>query len=79
MVIRCGKHSLSVFCVSVVLATLASLLLVTASGGIWMQLAATLGGLGVLFLLAQFEEFRASARRLSGALPASSRTYTSAD
>jgi hypothetical protein len=78
-VIRCGRHSLSVFCVSLVLATLASLLISAESGGIWMQLAATLAGLTILFLLARFEEFRTSARRLSGPLPASSKTRTSAD
>ncbi len=79
IVIRCGKHSLSVFCVSVVLATLASLLLSAAGGGIWMQLAATLAGLPVLFLLARFEESRNPGRSLSGPLPASSKTYMSAD
>lgn len=79
IVIRCGRHSLSVFCVSLVLATLASLLLSAASGGIWMQLLVTLAGLTIMFLLARFEEFRTSARRLSGPLPASSKTRTSAD
>jgi hypothetical protein len=77
VVIRCGRHSLSVFCVTLVLATLASLLLSAAKGGIWMQLLVTLAGLTILFLLARFEEFRVSTRRPSGAL--SARTYTSAD
>ena len=77
IVIRCGKHSLSVFCVSVVLATLASLLLAAVHGGIWMQLAATLAGLAILFLLSRFEEHRTSARRPTGPRPASSRKRSS--
>jgi hypothetical protein len=79
IVICCGRHSLSVFCVSVVLATLASLLVTAINGGIWSQLAASLLGLAILFLLARLQEFRASARRLSGSLPAFSKTNRSSD
>jgi len=79
MVIRCGRHSLSVFCVSVVLATLASLILVTTNGGVWTQLALTIAGLALLLLLARFEEFRVSVRGLSGPLGASSKTHKPGD
>lgn len=79
IVIRCGRHSLSVFCVSVVLATLASLLITALNGDIWIQLAATLIGLAALLLIARLEEFRASARRASGALLASSKTRMSVE
>lgn len=77
-VIRCGRHSLSVFCVSVVLATIASLLLVSVNGGIFSQLAATLAGLAVLFGLARLEEFR-SAVRSTGPHHASAKTCIPAE
>lgn len=74
-VILCGRHSLSVFCVSVVLATLASLLLAAADGGVWMQLAATVAGLAILLGLARFEDARASSRGPTS-LPVSAGTNT---
>jgi hypothetical protein len=78
-VIRCGRHSLSVFCVSVVLATLASLFLAAVHDGIWMQLAATVAGLAILFRLARFEDARASPRSPIAALPVSAETNTPGD
>jgi hypothetical protein len=78
-VIRCGRHSLTVFCASVVLATFASLLLAATHGGIWTQLAATLGGVAILLGLARFKEVGASTRRSTGLLPVSSKTYMPAD
>lgn len=76
IVIRCGRHSLSVFCATLVLGNLASLLLAAVKGGIWIQLAATLIGLSALLLIARLEEFRAR-RGLNGPLPASSKTHIS--
>lgn len=78
-VIRCGRHSLTIFCASVVLATFASLLLAAVHGGAWTQLAATLGGVAILLSLASFKELGASTRRSTGLLPGSSKTYMRAD
>lgn len=78
-VILCGRHSLSVFCVSVVLATLASLLLSAVHGGVWMQLVATIAGLAILFGLARFKEPHLSARRSTGPVPVSAKTYMPAE
>ncbi len=78
-VIRCGRHSLTIFCASVVLATFASLLLAATHGGAWMQLAATLGGVAALLSLARFKELGASARKPTAQRPVSSKTYMSAD
>src|SRR4029450_8117227 len=59
LIIRCGQHSLQVFCLGVLLAVLAQILLTAVRDDIAMQLAISVGGialmLGVGSLLAWYK------------------------
>jgi hypothetical protein len=70
-VIRCGQHSLYIFCVSISLSFVAHFVLVQFGRGIGMQLAVVVGGLALLSALAYLLHwFRGQGRRSGSPQPA---------
>ncbi len=65
--ILCGQHSLYVFCVGIVLSVLGHFLLAEFYGGLFMQAAVNLVGIGVMIATALLLEwFKAAGRRPPG-------------
>lgn len=59
--ILCGRHSLHIFCIGILLAVLGHLILNEFFGGIVMQAAVTLGGIGIMIgVAALMDWFRTS-------------------
>lgn len=53
-VVRCGQHSLNVFCIGLLLSFTAHLILVEVDGSGWMLAALNLGGAGIMALSAAY-------------------------
>jgi hypothetical protein len=63
-IILCGQHSLYVFCVGIVLSVLGHFLLAELYGGVFMQVAVNLAGIGIMIAVALLLEwFKAAGRR----------------
>jgi hypothetical protein len=50
--IRCGENSLSIYCLGVLLAFVAHVILIDVSGKFVMQIAVSLGGIAIMVLAA---------------------------
>jgi hypothetical protein len=63
-VILCGQQSLYVFCVGILLSVLGHFLLAELSGGLFMQIAVNIGGIGLMVgIAAVLEWFKTASRR----------------
>ena len=73
--IKCGQQSLEVFCVGVLLAVGAHVVLVEVSGAIWMQVAVSVVGITLLTAVAFYRSWSKNADKTKS--PASTTPKTS--
>ena len=62
----CGRNSLHIFCLGILLSVLGHLVLNEFFGGIPMQFAVSVGGIAIMIGVAALMEWFAAAQRLSG-------------
>jgi hypothetical protein len=70
LVILCGQHSLQVFCLGILLSVLGRFIVNSVSGGILMQLAVNVAGVGLMIALAALMSWYKKKSRPPAAAPA---------
>jgi hypothetical protein len=73
-IIRCGQHSLQIFCLGILLSVFGYIVLTSVRGDIPMQLAINLGGILLMVAVAALLTWSKASRRQSAAAVAASRT-----